>query len=75
MAFPGLPKQSGNDLEGLPVVFCRRESGALVQRLLFPVTVTDVAVRLAPRGAVIATQSGLWALGERRAVDEVKPGQ
>jgi hypothetical protein len=39
------------------------------------VAVMDVAVRLAPRGAVIATQSGLWALGERRPVDEVKPGQ
>jgi outer membrane protein assembly factor BamB/tetratricopeptide (TPR) repeat protein len=72
MAYPGPSKKSG-EFEGLPVVFCRRATGDLVQRLLFPVAVTDVAVRFAPRGAVIATQSGLWALGERRSVDEKQP--
>src|SRR5690242_19408221 len=48
LAYPGLPRLTGNEIEGLPLVFRRRDSGDLVQRLLFPVSVTDVAVRLSP---------------------------
>jgi outer membrane protein assembly factor BamB/tetratricopeptide (TPR) repeat protein len=69
LAYPGLPRKAENELEGLPLVFRRRDDGRLVQRLLFPVPVTEVAVRLSPGGAVVATQSGLWALGDRAAVD------
>jgi outer membrane protein assembly factor BamB/tetratricopeptide (TPR) repeat protein len=75
LAYPGLPRKSGNEVEGLPLVFRKRDTGELVQRLLFPVAVTDVAVRLSPKGAVVATQAGLWALGERRPVDGPEPGR
>jgi hypothetical protein len=75
LAFPGVARRPGNELEGLPLVFCRRDTGDLLQRLLFPVTVADVSVRLAPSGAVVATQSGLWALGGRRGVDDPKGGR
>ena len=34
--------------------------------------VSELAVRLAPRGALVATQGGLWALGER-PTDGVNP--
>ncbi len=72
MAYPGLTRHVGDEVEGLPLVFRRRDDGRLVQRLLFPVPVTEVAVRLAPGGAVVATQAGLWALGERPEVDALK---
>jgi outer membrane protein assembly factor BamB len=70
MAYPG-PSSSAaeNEIDGLPLVFRRRDSGALVQRLFFPVTLSDVAVRLAPHGALIATRAGLWSLGERTERD------
>jgi cellulose synthase operon protein C len=69
LAYPGLPRRVENELEGLPLVFRRRDDGRLVQRLLFPVPVSDVAVRLAPGGVVVATQAGVWALGERSPMD------
>jgi hypothetical protein len=75
MAYPGLPRRAGDEVEGLPLVFRRRDDGRLVQRLLFPVPVTEVAVRLAPGGAVVATQAGLWALGERAQVDAAGAGR
>ncbi len=69
LAYPGQPERSEEEIESLPLVFRRRDDGRLVQRLLFPVAVTDVAVRLTPGGALVATQGGLWALGERVPVD------
>jgi len=75
MAYPGLARRAGDEVEGLPLVFRRRDDGRLVQRLLFPVAVTDVAVRLAPGGAMVATQAGLWALGERAPVDAPGAGR
>jgi outer membrane protein assembly factor BamB len=70
MAYPG-PASSPveNEIDGLPLVFRRRDTGELVQRLFFPVTLSDVAVRLAPHGALVATRGGLWSLGERRETD------
>ncbi|MCA1686888.1 MAG: PQQ-like beta-propeller repeat protein, partial [Planctomycetia bacterium] len=75
LAYPGLPRRAGNEIEGLPLVVRRRDDGRLVQRLLFPVPVTEVAVRLTPGGAVVATQAGLWALGERAPVDGPRAGR
>jgi outer membrane protein assembly factor BamB len=69
LAYPGQPRRAENELQGLPLVFRRRDSGELVQRLFFPVPVSAVAVRLAPGGALVATQSRLWALFARRAMD------
>jgi outer membrane protein assembly factor BamB len=75
LAFPGpSSSQPGeNEIDGLPLVFRRRDTGELVQRLYFPVTLSGVAVRLAPRGALVATRGGLWSLGERRELDEPAP--
>jgi cellulose synthase operon protein C len=67
MAFPALkPGHVEGEIEGLPLVFRRRDTGELVQRLLFPVADTGVTVRLAPRGALVVAQGGVWSLGERR---------
>ena len=67
MAYPVISAHAEGELESLPLVFRRRDSGELVQRLVFPVAVSDVAVRLAPRGALVAAQggSGRWASGPR----------
>ncbi|WP_165243569.1 outer membrane protein assembly factor BamB family protein [Paludisphaera soli] len=50
----------------LPVVVRRQSDGALVQRFMLPTPIDAVALRLDPRGAVVATSHGLWALGDRR---------
>ena len=65
LAYPVASNRVEGELERFPMIFRRRDSGALVQRLLFPVSVSDVAVRLAPHGALVATQGGVWSLGER----------
>jgi hypothetical protein len=73
MAYPA--PRSGHaegEIEGLPLVFRRRDTGDLVQRLLFPVAVVEVAVRLAPSGALVAAQGGVWSLGDRREADGSK---
>ncbi|HEX8200028.1 MAG TPA: hypothetical protein VF590_06040, partial [Isosphaeraceae bacterium] len=68
-AFPTPGASAEGNLTDLPLVFCRRDTGALVQRFVVRAPVTTLAVRLAPRGALVATQGGLWALGDRRTVD------
>jgi len=74
LAYPGPAAiQVENEVDGLPLVFRRRDTGGLVQRLFFPVTLSGVAVRLAPRGALVATRGGLWSLGERRDEDDSRP--
>lgn len=75
LAYPGLPRKSDGELEGLPLVFRRRSDGALVQRLLLSAPVSDVAVRLAPGGVLVATQAGVWALGDRSPVDGAPAGR
>jgi cellulose synthase operon protein C len=68
LAYPAAPgAEQGDDTEGLPLIVRDRETGRLVQRLQFPVAPSDVAVRLSPRGALVAATGGLWALGERPA--------
>ena len=69
LTYPGLPRKTGEEIEGLSLVFRRRETGALVQRLVFPVAVTEVAVGLGSGGMIVATQSGVWSLGGRGPVD------
>ncbi|WP_337174771.1 PQQ-binding-like beta-propeller repeat protein [Paludisphaera sp.] len=47
----------------LPVVVRRRDDGALVQRLALPTPIDEVALRIDPRGATVATPHALWSLG------------
>ena len=74
LAHPALKRgHAEGEFGGLPLVFRRRETGELVQRLLFAVDAAEAAVRLVPRGAVVAAQGRLWSLGERREGNELKP--
>jgi outer membrane protein assembly factor BamB len=68
-SYPNPARLSEEDLGGvLPIVFRRRDDGHLVQRLMFPTPVSQLAIRVAPLGVFVATQSGLWALSDRREV-------
>ncbi len=69
VAYPGAAKLKEEGLGLLPLSFHRREDGEPIQRLLIQAPVTDLAVRFSPRGALIATQGGLWALGDRQVMD------
>ena len=51
----------------MPVIVRRRETGALVQRFVFPTTIADVTFKVDPRGALVATSRGLWGLGSKEA--------
>ncbi|WP_406696671.1 PQQ-binding-like beta-propeller repeat protein [Singulisphaera sp. Ch08] len=66
LAFPLFPTSTPGDGEGLPLIFRRRDTGTLVQRVLFPASTSDVTVRLAAKGVMVATHEGFWALGDRQ---------
>jgi len=72
-AYPRPSGASPDAPSGFPLVFRRRDSGDLVQRLLVPSVVSDVAVRLAHRSVLVATQGDLWAFGDRRTMDGPPP--
>jgi outer membrane protein assembly factor BamB len=65
VAYPSLSSLSDEELESMPVVMRRQETGALVQRFVFPATITDVDLRLDTRGALVATSKALWSLTRR----------
>ncbi len=69
VAFPSPDSSSKEVLDSLPLVFCRRDNGGLLQRLVLSTTVADVAVRLAQGSGLVATQDGLWGLDSRQAID------
>ncbi len=71
-AYPTAARLKEDGLTVLPLVFHRREDGEPIQRLLIQATVTDLAIRFTPRGALVATQAGLWALGDRQVMDGLK---
>ena len=75
LAHPGQPQRTDGDREGLPLVFRRRTDGALVQRILFAAPVSEVAVRLTPGRVLVATQTGVWSLGERNLMDGARAGR
>jgi len=52
-------------LENMPVILRRRETGALVQRFVFPTTIADVTFKVDSRGALLATSRGIWSLGPK----------
>ncbi|HWE36355.1 MAG TPA: PQQ-binding-like beta-propeller repeat protein [Isosphaeraceae bacterium] len=75
-AFPGASRPFDGEVDGLPLILVARDDGEPVQRLLLPTGPTDeLAVRFAPKGALVAAGGGLWALGERRAVDAGGPSR
>ncbi|MDG3005540.1 outer membrane protein assembly factor BamB family protein [Paludisphaera mucosa] len=67
VAYPESSGMAEDATESLPVVVRRQADGALVQRFMLPAPIEDVALRLDPRGAVVATPHALWALGDRPA--------
>jgi outer membrane protein assembly factor BamB len=65
LTYPSLSNLSEDEMESMPVVVRRQDTGALVQRFVFPATIADVNVRLDARGALVATSHALWALSRR----------
>jgi hypothetical protein len=74
-AFPGTSGSSPEGRPGFPFVFRRRDTGDLVQRLLVPSSVPEVAVRIAHRSVLFATRGDLWAYGDRRTMDGSAPSR
>lgn len=69
-AYPNSSRSVATDAgDGLPLILCRRDSGALVQRLYFPEPPTELTIRFSPGSAVVVTQQGGWALSGRRFMD------
>ena len=73
LVYPSLSSLWEEEVEAMPVVVCRQDDGALIQRFVFPATIADVHVQLDSRGAVIATPRELWALGGRPQTQEGGP--
>jgi outer membrane protein assembly factor BamB len=67
LTYPSLSNLSEDEMESMPVVVRRQDTGALVQRFVFPATIADVNVRLDARGALVATAHALWALSRHEA--------
>lgn len=70
-AYPGPPPRD-QVLGSLPLILLRRDDGQPIQRLFFQTTVSDLIIRFGTRGALVATQGGLWALGDRQVMDGSK---
>jgi len=67
MAYPTNSSSDSGDIENLPVIIRRRETGELVQRFVFPTTIAGVNFKADPRGALLATARGLWGMGSKEA--------
>jgi outer membrane protein assembly factor BamB len=63
------PEPSADGLMVLPLVFHRRDDGEPIQRILFQAPVMQLAIRFSSRGALVATQAGGWAIGDRQVMD------
>lgn len=71
-AYPNPARSAEGSIDDVPLVFRRRDDGALVQRILLSSHVSDVAVRFSPHLALVATQEGGWAIGDGQPVDAGK---
>ena len=69
VAYPSPPPSREQSLASLPLILLRRDDGQPLQRLLFQTSVSDLTIRFTPKGALVATQAGLWALGDRQVMD------
>jgi outer membrane protein assembly factor BamB/tetratricopeptide (TPR) repeat protein len=66
IAYPSSTRlPEGGPIVNMPVTLRRRDTGALVQRFVVSTKITDVTLRVDPRGAFLATSRGLWALGSK----------
>jgi outer membrane protein assembly factor BamB len=66
IAYPGSsPQTAGGEPVDLPVIIRRCDSGALVQRLVFPTTRAEFRLKIDARGALLATSRGLLGLGPK----------
>ncbi len=63
----------GIEVENMAVTVRQRETGALVQRFVFPTTIADVTFKVDPRGALVATSRGLWGLGPKEQAVGSRP--
>ena len=72
LAFPSPDRVEGATF---PLVLHRRDDGQLLQRLQFPTTPAELAVRSSSRGLIVATSTGVWALGERPGMDATGAGR
>jgi outer membrane protein assembly factor BamB len=73
MAYPTLSSASDEEIESMPVVVRRQDTGALVQRFIFPATIADVTLRLNTQGALLATPHSLWTLSRREVTPSREP--
>jgi hypothetical protein len=72
-AYPSSAAGSEEEMESMPVVVRRQDTGALVQRFVFPATIADVNLRLDGRGALLATSRVLWAFARPPAGAAARP--
>jgi cellulose synthase operon protein C len=52
-------------VENLPVIIRRRDTGALVQRSVFPTRIAGILFKIDSRGALLAAARSLWGLGPK----------
>ena len=63
-AYPSaMPTAEGGSGGMMPLIVCRPDDGVRIERLIFPTAISDITFKLDPRGAILATSSGMWALG------------
>jgi cellulose synthase operon protein C len=74
-AYPNPSQAPDKSLDILPLAFFRRNDGRLLQRLVFASVTSELTVGLAPKGALVATQANVWALGERTVMDSAAPSR
>ncbi len=66
IAYPSATKSAeGADVGNMPMIVRRRSDGALLQRFVFQTTIDGVALAVDPRGALLATAKGMWALSSK----------
>jgi hypothetical protein len=70
IAYPRAARPSDpGGIDNMPVILRQRETGALLQRFVFPTTIADVTFKVDSRGVLLATARGLWSLGLKESGD------
>ncbi len=72
-AYPAPERMDKHEGATFPLLIRRRDDGDLIQRLQFPTSSADLAVRFSPRGVLIATSTAAWGLGDRPGMDDARP--